>query len=98
MSRLKNITRNVTGTPFVVDMQGMPSGGTIKVIPGSGNTSRVEYSITPSAAANPGSSNWSTWPSGDVTTTTEDVLTGAVTALRFTRVSGSSTDVIEVAV
>jgi hypothetical protein len=56
----------------------------------------LELSTTLGAAATPASANWIAWNNGDVSTITQDVLYGRLTALRFTRVSGTNADTYEV--
>lgn len=90
------ISESVTATAKVVDTSDFKAPITITAIPGSGNTSKVEFSTTPGAAVAPASATWQAWGSGTVSSTTTDVFIGRLTALRFTRVSGSSTDTYEV--
>lgn len=92
----QSISGSVTGTPVVVDLSKNAAPYSVTLIPGSGNTSKVEYSVSPNAGTSPGSANWISWPSGTVSAITNDVYAGKLTALRFTRVSGSSTDTYEV--
>lgn len=69
---------------------------TVSVFPGSGNTSLVEYSTSLNAAVTPGSANWLPWANGTVAAASNATFTGTCTALRFTRVTGASTDTFEV--
>lgn len=82
-------------TPAVLDLsyQGAP---TVSLIPGIGNTSKCEATLTPGAFANPGAANWFPWSFGTVSVPTNSVFFGKVTALRFTRMTGSSSDTYEV--
>lgn len=91
------ISGSVGATAVVVDCYKLQPPITITVIPGSGNTSSVEASTTLDAVANPAGAVWIAWPAGTVSGASRDVFTGHLTALRFTRVTGSSTDGFEVA-
>ena len=59
---------------------------TVGVSPGSGGTALVEYTLAPYAdvEADPSAVTWRAWPYGEVSTDTDDVLDGPVTALRTT--------------
>ncbi len=81
--------------PITVDLSQARPPISVTLVPGSGNTSRWEYSITQGAAVMPGTAVWQAG-SGDVTALTADVLLGPVQAVRFTRVSGSASDAYEV--
>lgn len=89
------LTGTYTSTPAVVDMRTYPRSINVVVIPGSGNVSRVEYTIT--ADPTTGSPNWISWSFGDVNAAKGAQMQN-VSGLRFTRVSGSSTDTYEVRV
>ena len=67
---------------IVVDMSGVAVPRNIWVIPSSATVS-VEYSTD-------GGSSWTDWPAGDVTATTSDTLLYPVSAIRLTKVSGTS--------
>ena len=85
-----------SSTAKTVDLTLIAPPYTITLIPGASNTSRCELSTTLGAAATPASANWIAWNNGDVSTITQDVLYGRLTALRFTRVSGTNADTYEV--
>ncbi|HWO99178.1 MAG TPA: hypothetical protein VNL74_00920 [Methylococcus sp.] len=96
MARQINVKGYVAGSPVVINLEAVDPPLTITLIPGAGNTSRCEYSTTPGAAGDPGTAAWIAWPGDVVSTPTTDVVVGPVSALRFTRVSGSSQDSYEV--
>lgn len=86
----------VTTTAVVINMENLAAPISVTVIPGSGNTSKCEISTTRQASESPGSANWQSWTPGTVSAITTLFLQGKVTALRFTRVTGSSADQYEV--
>jgi hypothetical protein len=88
--RNKSISGTVAGTPVVLPVRTYPVS--VTVIPGAGNTSLCEFSTT-SENLTP---VWQPWPAGTVSATTNDAIISPITALRFTRVSGSSADTYEV--
>lgn len=96
MPSYQTVTGNVGATPAIIDVSSYNSPYTVTIIPGSGNTSKVEYSLTETAISNPSTANWLTWPAGSVSIPTNDIYNGKLKALRFTRVSGSSNDTFEV--
>lgn len=67
---------------IVVDMSGVAVPRNIWVIPSSATVS-VEYSTD-------GGNTYSDWPAGDVTAATSDTLIYPVSAIRLTKVSGTS--------
>lgn len=83
---------SVGATAVVVNLARYRAPISVALTPGSGNTSLCEYSLTPNAADPSVTAQWSAWPSGTVSIATTDSLLGPVQALRFTRVSGSSSD------
>lgn len=89
-------TGTIAATPVVVNMSRYRAPCGVTLIPGSGNTSLCEYSLTPNAADPTVTANWRPWPAGTVSVATTDTLLGPVQALRFTRVSGASSDTYEV--
>ena len=90
----------VTATALVIPVNNgnAPNGNnvTVSVIPGSGNTSLVEFSTSIDAVINSGAANWQQWGGGTVSAASCYTFFGKMTALRLSRVSGSSTDVFEV--
>lgn len=87
---------SVGSSAVVISLENAASPITITLVPGSGNTSKCEFSTTKQSSENPGSANWQAWTPGTVSAITTLFLQGKVTALRFTRVSGSNTDQYEV--
>lgn len=85
-----------SGNPVVISVENLAPPITISIYPGSGNTSKVEFSSSRQASQNPGAANWQLWSPGNVTAATTEIAVGKLTALRFTVVSGSSTDQYEV--
>lgn len=83
-------------SPKYVNLEAVKAPIGVAHIVGAGNISRWELSRTPGAAANPGSAHWFPSAAGDTSTSNEDVILGPITALRFTRVSGTATDTYEV--
>jgi hypothetical protein len=95
MSAIKGI---VGASAVVVDTSNFAYPISVTVIPGSGNTSKCEFSTTAQAGVNPASANWQVWPDGTagvVSAITSDYV-NKITALRFTRITGSSTDNYEI--
>lgn len=90
-STIRSISGTVAGTPAELPIRTYPVSVTL--IPGAGNTSLCEFSTT-SLSKTP---VWQPWPAGVVSVTTNDAIVAPITALRFTRVSGTSTDTYEVA-
>ena len=90
------ISGSVGATAVVVDCYHITPPITITVIPGSGDTVSVEASTSLGAVADPAGSLWIPWPAGTISEASRDVFTGHLTALRFTRVTGSSTDGFEI--
>ena len=88
--RTRSVTGTVTGTPVVLLVRTYPASVTL--IPGAGNTSLCEFSTT-SENLTP---VWQPWPLGTVSAAANDSIIAPITALRFTRVTGSSTDRYEV--
>lgn len=93
-----NFSGIVGSAPVVVDLSSYEPPFSVGLTVGPGNTSRWEYSRSLNAAQNPAAAKW--WPGsqGDVTSDTDDVILGTVTAVRFTRVIGSANDAYEVMV
>lgn len=71
-------------TAVTVPMVSVAYPATVSVIPGSGCSVHVEFTVD--------GGTWSAWPLGTATAATIDVLDGAVKALRFSRTAGSATD------
>ncbi len=59
---------------------------TVGVSPGAGGTALVEYTLAPYAdvEADPSAVTWRAWPEGNVSSDTDELLEGPVTALRMT--------------
>lgn len=64
-------------TPVILSMEGAPIPATVWVVPGTGDTVKVEYSMD-------GGTTYTTWPNGSVTTSDSDILLSAITYLKFT--------------
>ncbi len=60
---------------------------TISVIPGA-NTGLVEFTTSPETAIDGATAVWQEWPGGSVSATTNDVLAGPVSAVRFSATGG----------
>ena len=86
----------VTAAPIIVDLSQARPPYTFIVSPGNSNTSKLEISITPTAVTDPNNAVWVEWPFSAVSVATETVYSGRLNAVRFTRVSGTSTDRYEV--
>lgn len=88
--RTKSINGIVAGTPVVLPIRSYPVS--VTVIPGAGNTSLCEFSTTTEGVT----PVWQAWPSGTVSAITSDSIISPITALRFSRVTGSNNDKFEV--
>lgn len=64
------------------------SGRVTCTIVSTGNTGKVQTTTSSVATVEAGTATWLDWAQGDVTTTTTDVLTGPVTAVRGVSVTG----------
>lgn len=73
-----------SGSAVVVAMDGAPIPSTVWVVPVSGDTVLVEYSMD-------GGTTYENWPNGSVTARAKDTLNSGVTQLRFSRTVGSGT-------
>jgi hypothetical protein len=71
-------------TAVTVPMLSVAYPATVAVVPGSGCSVHVEYTID--------GGTWTAWPNGTATAASIDVLDGAVRALRFSRTAGAATD------
>lgn len=71
-------------TAVTVPMVSVAYPATVAVIPGSGCSVHVEYTVC--------GGTWTAWPNGTATATSIDVLDGAVKALRFSRTAGAAAD------
>jgi hypothetical protein len=71
-------------TAVTVPMLAVAYPATVAVIPGSGCSVHVEYTID--------GGTWLAWPNGTATVASIDVLDGAVRALRFSRTAGAAAD------
>jgi hypothetical protein len=69
----------------------------VAVYPGASSTLKCEISISENAYSDPANAHWFTWAKDVVGVDTIDVLTGPVTAIRFTRMSGSTTGYADIA-
>lgn len=74
----------LNGTAVVVSLNGAPLPSTVWVVPVSGDTVLVEYSLDAGVT-------YKNWPHGSVTTANQRTLTSGVTHLRFTRTAGAGT-------
>ena len=95
----QTISAQVSATPVIVDVRNMGTPFTIAVYPGAADTTKVEFSTSPSAVDNPAAANWQvvTGLSAVVAATPAyATMTGGCVALRLTRSAGASTDTIEV--
>lgn len=71
-------------TAVTVPMLSVACPATVAVVPGSGCSVYVEYTVD--------GGTWTAWPSGTATAASIDVLDGAVRALRFSRTAGAAAD------
>lgn len=55
------------------------------------SSGRIEYTLSPLETVSAGTANWRSWPAGNVTKNTDDLLVCAVTALRAVCVAGAIT-------
>ena len=76
-------------------MENQPWPYSVSVIPGSGDTVKIEFSTTPQAGQTPGSATWQSAASG-VAVTTNYPNIAKCTALRFTQTAGANTDKYEI--
>ena len=58
------LSGTVGATPVVLDCFSIAAPISITIIPGSGNTSKVETTTSSDAVANPSNAHWLTWPAG----------------------------------
>lgn len=72
------------GTAVVIPFDGLPTPTTVWVVPVSGDTVLVEYSLDEQVT-------FENWPKGSVTARASDVLNSGVTHLRFSRTAGAGT-------
>jgi hypothetical protein len=96
----------VPGTPLVVARRNttgpyLAAPFSVAITPGSGNTSKCEFTLTPGAVAmiaagNGASVNWQPWSLGTVAVPSSSTFNSPCDALRFTVVSGTSNDVVEI--
>jgi hypothetical protein len=71
-------------TAVTVPMLSVAYPATVAVIPASGCSVYVEYTVD--------GGTWSAWDNGTATAFSVDVLDGAVKALRFSRTAGAAAD------
>jgi hypothetical protein len=71
-------------TAVTVPMLSVAYPATVSVVPGSGCSVFVEYTI--------GGATWTAWPNATATAFSVDVLDSAVKALRFSRTAGAAAD------
>lgn len=72
------------GTARDVVGAGLPLPATVWTRPAAGDTVTVSYSVD-------GGVNFTTWPSGAVTSFAQEVLVSGVTHIRFQRTAGAGT-------
>lgn len=80
---------SVAAQPVVADLEGFGAPISVGVYPGTACSMKVEFSLTNKAGSDPDDAEWFDWAKGTVSSKDSDVLIGPVTALRFTRVTGS---------
>jgi hypothetical protein len=82
----------------VVHMTPLNSPATVTVVCPAATTATVEFSTTPNAYKNYATANWQFWPYGTVgaATSVTQTFTGRLSALRFTRASGTGLVTYEV--
>lgn len=71
-----------SGTAQTLSAKGLPLPATVWTRPVAGDTVTISYSTDNGA-------NYQTWPSGAVTSYTEDVLDSGVTHIKFQRTAGA---------
>ena len=86
------VPAGTTSAPLYLPPMKPGQQATVGVSPGAGGAAKVEYTLSPRALvdADDASVIWREWPSGDVSTDTDDVLDGPVTALRMTAVTADA--------
>lgn len=94
----QTILSQVAATPVVVDVSNIATPFNVAVFPGAGDTTKVEFSATPNAAANPAGANWQavTGLSAVAAATPAYATMYGAMALRLTRTAGTGTDTVEV--
>ncbi|HHJ80341.1 MAG TPA: hypothetical protein ENJ65_01760, partial [Candidatus Tenderia electrophaga] len=80
------VLAGVTSDPLYLPPMKPGQQATVGVSPGAGGTAKVEYTLSPRALVDAGDASviWRAWPFGDVSSDTDDMLDGPVTALRIT--------------
>jgi hypothetical protein len=86
----------IDATPVILDVTTGIAPIHVGVAPGASSSLSVEYSLTERAAANPETATWFNWTPGTVSAKTAGIISGPITALRFTRASGSSQGLADV--
>ena len=84
-----------TTTAAVLSMENQPWPYSVSVIPGSGDTMKIEFSTTSQAAETPASATWQSVATGVVATTNYPSI-AKCTALRFTQTAGANIDKYEI--
>ena len=80
----ETVPADTTSEPLIMPELDNHRPSSVGVSPGAGGTARVEYSLSTVAEVKAGTAKWRPWPYGDVSSDTDDVLDGPVTALRMT--------------
>lgn len=87
----------INGTPLVVSTATRNFPITVTISPQSGVVGTVEYSTTPTAVTSPSTATWQVLGVASGVSSAQTVtVPSAITAIRFTRVSGASAVVGEI--
>jgi hypothetical protein len=88
---------SVTTTPVVVDTSTRNFPITVTIAPQSGVSGSAEFSTSPNAATAPASAIWQVLGTASAVTVAQTItVTSAITAVRFSRISGASAVIGEV--
>lgn len=84
-----HIAGAVGAAPQVIDLRGVAAPIAFTLAPEPGNDLRVEFSLSPNAAALPAAAVWIFLHETIAAAPTSDMRIAPVAALRFTRLSGT---------
>lgn len=87
----ETVLAGATSDPLYMPERDNHKPATVGVSPGVGGTALVEYSLSSVAAVKAGTAIWRSWPYGDVSVDTDELLEGPVTALRMTATTADAT-------
>lgn len=86
------VLAGVTSDPLYLPPIKPGQNAIVGVSPGAGGTAKVEYTLSPRELVNAGDASviWRAWPYGDVSSDTDELLEGPVTALRMTATTANA--------